>query len=123
MQRRVKARKPLKMNNVLQIIIALITGGIIGGTITYLLLKKYMIQASDVKALIDALNTAITAETSDAATLATAKATITQLQTQVADLNDPALAASVTTALANASAANPPPAPAPAPVNTPPASS
>jgi hypothetical protein len=113
--------RPLTMNNLLQTITVLITGGIIGGITTYLLLKKYMITAENVRSLIDALNAALLAEANDAAALAQAQQTIATASQNDAALNDPTLQASLATALANASAANPP-GPAPAPVSTPPSS-
>ncbi len=70
-----------------------------------------MITAQNVTDLINALNTALTAEANDVAALASANATIATMIANDAALNDPALQASLQTALANASAANPPPAP------------
>jgi hypothetical protein len=79
-----------------------------------------MITAAQVNQLIDALKTALLAESNDAAALASAQQTIANLQQTVADLNDPALAQSISDTLAAASAANPAPAaPAtPAPATT-----
>ena len=73
--------------------------------------QQNMIAASDVKALIDDFNAVTLADASDKAALVTAQQNLAALQQSVADLNDPALASSLATALANAAAATPPATP------------
>jgi hypothetical protein len=73
----------------------------------YQLEKKMTLDDSVVQQLIDAINTALTAETTETATIAAQQATIASLTAQLAP--NPALLASVQTAIANAAAANPPP--------------
>jgi len=79
--------------------------------------SKNMIAASDVKALIDDFNAVTLADASDKAALLTAQQNLAALQQSVADLNDPALASSLATALANAAGSTPPATPV---VNAPP---
>lgn len=81
--------------------------------------QQNMIAVADVKALIDDFNAVILAKTTEDAALTTALANLATAQAQIADFNDPALAASLAQALANA-AASTPPATIPPPVVIPP---
>lgn len=80
-------------------------------------LDQMTIDDSVVQALIDAINAALKAETTDQAAVTAANATIAQLQSQLAP--NPTLLASAQQAITNALAANPPPATTP-PASTPP---
>lgn len=82
--------------------------------------KIMTIDDTVVQQLIDAINTALSAESTDQAAVTAANQTIAQLQSQLAP--NPALLASAQQAIQNALAANPPPATTP-PASTPPASS
>lgn len=73
----------------------------------YQIEKQMTLDDLVVQQLIDAINTALTAETSETATIAAQQATIASLTAQLAP--NPALLASVQSAIANAAAANPPP--------------
>jgi Carbohydrate binding domain. len=93
------------------LIIAILAGVAVIQFKTYQLVKKIMaFDATQFSAVLDALETALNAEASEAATIAQLQAQNATLQQSIAALNDPVLQQRVTDLLAKAAAANPPPA-------------
>jgi hypothetical protein len=99
------------------LVIAILAGVAVIQIKTYQLVKKIMaFDATQFSAVLDALETALNAEASEATTITTLQAENATLQLAVGSLNDPVLQQRVVDLLAKAAAANPPPPP---PVPTP----
>jgi hypothetical protein len=103
------------------LVLAILAGIAVIQIKTYQLVTKIMaFDATQFSAVLDALETALNAEASEAATIADLQAQNATLQQSIAALNDPVLQQRVVDLLAKAAAANPPatPAPAPAPASS-----
>src|SRR5437899_3057547 len=84
------------------------------------ILQEMIIDIAEFNAILDALETALNAEASEATALAAANAQNASLQATIAAFNDPVVQQRVSDLLAKAAASNPP---APAPTPVPPATS